>query len=87
MQNTQFNKINISTLFDKEPTKWGTRGDPFLWDEMRLKSKNIKLLENKMEMDNYFYRLFSRIIGCKITDKEYILIKRYCLKSGISKGN
>jgi hypothetical protein len=82
-----FDEINISMLFDMEPKiGWASRGNPYLWDEMRLKSKNIKLLENEDEMKNYFYELFKQITGISIFDKEYIKINKYLLDYGMSNG-
>jgi hypothetical protein len=87
MMKNKISEINISRLFDKEPgTGWASRGNPHLWDEMRLKSKNMQLLENEDEMKKYFYKLFKQITGIEIFDKKYVKINKYLLDSGMSNG-
>jgi hypothetical protein len=87
MENIKFDKITVSMLFSNEPeTGWGARGNPHLWDEMRLKSKNIELLGSETEMKDYFYKLFTQITGVEIIGTEYIKINRYLLDSGMSNG-
>jgi hypothetical protein len=70
--------INISTLFNYEPKQWGLRGDQHLWDEMRIESRQRKLLENEELMEKYFYDLFYELTGYEITTKKQkVLIKHY----------
>jgi len=68
---------NISALFNDEPKPWGLRGDPHLWDEMRLESKNVELPNNELLMKEYLYKLFYRLTGYEITSKDDIFIERY----------
>jgi hypothetical protein len=79
---------NISSLFHNEPKQWGLRGDPYLWDEMRLESTNVKLLENEILMKEYFYELFYKLTGYEITKNREIFIERYpyFIAGGISCG-
>ena len=44
MDKSNFHKNTVSELFNEEPRQWGLRGDPFLWDEMRIKSKKLYYL-------------------------------------------
>jgi hypothetical protein len=87
MKNWKTDILKISSLFDFEPEiGWGSRGNPHLWDEMRLKSKEITLLKTNKKMKEYFYELYLQITGCKITDEKTIKIEKYILDGGISNG-
>jgi len=76
----------ISSLFIEEPYQWGLRGDPYLWDEMRLNSKNKKILDNENLMKDYLYELFKNLTDFEITINKNIHIKRYFYGSGMSGG-
>jgi hypothetical protein len=78
-------EVNISAPFNDKPEYWGLRGDPYLWEEMCLDSRDVKLLENEIQMEEYFYRLFYKLIGYEITMDKNIYVKRYS-HGGMSSG-
>lgn len=86
IESKEFNKIKISSLFDEEPRQWGLRGDPFLWDEMRLKSIDKTLLETEEMMQKYFYLLFYELTGIEINSNKDIRLEKYYYGSGMSGG-
>jgi hypothetical protein len=86
MENRKLNEISISSLLDEEPRQWGLRGDPFLWDEMRIKSKDKILLETEEMMQDYFYKLFYEITGIEITLNRNISLEKYYVGFGMSGG-
>jgi hypothetical protein len=86
MKEIDLNKIKISSLLNEEPIQWGLRGDPFLWDEIRLKTKDVALLENEELMKKYFYNLFKELTGFEISLNENIRIEKYFYGHGMSGG-
>jgi hypothetical protein len=82
----QQQRQNISSLFDLDPKTWASRGNPFLWKEMRSVSKNIPFLENEEKMREYFSNLFLHLTGYEITHPEPIRIEKYLQGEGMSDG-
>jgi molybdenum cofactor cytidylyltransferase len=77
----------VSQLFDKPPMQWGLRGDPLLWEEMRIETEMLTLPNNSEEL-----RVLLKEIFCKLTEQSVehgknILVSRYREKSkGMSNG-
>jgi hypothetical protein len=86
MEKTKINDLKISCLLDGGPGAWGLRGDPCLWDEIRLKSKNIALPNNEEVLKNILFDLFKEITGHEIEPDNNIFIDRYYHGHGISGG-
>ncbi|QQO09632.1 hypothetical protein [Breznakiella homolactica] len=77
---------HISSLFVEEPREWGFRGDPYLWDEMRLKSKDVSLPETEELMREYLFKFFYTLTGSVVSSDKDIFIERFFYGSGMSGG-
>lgn len=57
-------------IFNKTPVQWGLRGDPHLWDELRIRFENIEDPKDKYEFDILLDIEFENLLesGSKKTD-------------------
>ena len=53
----------VSDLFDPAPTQWGSRGDLFLWLEMRQALCQVSIPEDKDELANIISAAFQSLTG------------------------
>lgn len=77
---------NISTLFNRKPQQWGLRGDPYLWDEMKVYFKNIDPPKTEEEFHILIEHAFEKLTGCSLFHTESIFVPRYD-KGGMSSGH
>ncbi len=51
----------IEDLFQDKPNRWGLRGDPHMWQELRNSlnriTKNLNQIEFEEELEKQFYRI------------------------------
>ncbi len=57
--------MKYSELFEPEPEKWGFRGDPFLWREMKEYFGNKNIPESKGELEHSLFKYCSD--RCKVS--------------------
>jgi molybdenum cofactor cytidylyltransferase len=66
----------IAKLFEQEPTKWGLRGDPHLWREMRAHFEQTPLPDSTEELEALIKAAFESLTGYPISHPENFFIKR-----------
>lgn len=67
----------VSELFSPPPVQWGYRGDPYLWNEMKDRSDNIPIPDNKSALMSLLIHLYESLT-CKSFEKDdRIRIDRY----------
>lgn len=71
--------------FEHSPEQWGLRGDPFLWDEMKISFEKINLPVSSREFDRLLHKFFKQLTGEKPEKGKTIFIERYN-DSGMSGG-
>ena len=82
---TMKNKF-IASLFDPTPIRWGLRGDPYLWDELRANFSAIPLPASAKALQDLLETAFEALTDTPITtDKEILVIERLA-HGGMSSG-
>ncbi len=77
-------EISLENIFEERPQKWGLRGDPYLWDDLRRYFEYIHtpLTEEAFKLE--FYKAFLELTGSTL-DEEYIFVPKYA-HGGLSSG-
>ena len=84
--------MTIDDLFLRDPYKWGLRGDPLLWREMRAALRGKPLPDNIYAADELFHTTFRKIVGVelpppgKAADPDSVYVKKFSIGSGMSDG-
>jgi hypothetical protein len=77
----------LSKLFEVVPIQWGLRGDPYLWEEMKIRGEKISIPETSEKLNLLLHQLFYELTGVEIEPGKNIFIPRYGAEStGMSKG-
>lgn len=77
--------MKYSELFEPEPEKWGFRGDPFLWREMKEHFGNKNIPESKGELEHSLFKYCSDRCKVSLNMAESAYVKDFA-KGGISSG-
>lgn len=67
----------ISKLFENEPTQWGLRGDPCLWEEMKAKLDLIAMPSTPQELERILRSVFLELTGRALDNHDPIFVPRY----------
>lgn len=77
--------LSISKLFLPEPSRWGLRGDPHLWREMRESFKGVPCPIDESELALLILQKFELLTGSKLQGDDSIYVARHA-HGGISSG-
>jgi len=75
----------VAALFENEPMRWGLRGDPYLWREMRLHFEQTPLPTTAEGLDTLIEAMFASLTDHSISEKEPFFIERFS-HGGMSSG-
>ena len=84
--------MTIDDLLLREPYKWGLRGDPHLWRELRAALRGKPLPDSIHAADELFRKTFRKIVGVELppsgtnVDPDFIYLKKFSIGSGMSDG-
>jgi hypothetical protein len=67
----------ISALFQEEPVRWGLRGDPWLWREMRERFADTPTPATVDELVEAVERMFEQLAGHPLSHPEPIFVERF----------
>ena len=76
----------LSKLFEEEPFRWGLRGDPFLWREMKDTVDNYDYPDTEEKFVALLEQIYEQLTGALLTDQEPIFVERYS-HGGMSSGH
>jgi hypothetical protein len=81
--------ISVDELFERNPIRWGLRGDPLLWRDMRAALRGKPLPDTLEEAERLFEKTFARIVGVELGSPQpgdRVYVKKFATGSGISDG-
>ena len=79
----------LSPIFQNEPSRWGLRGDPYLWKEMKKRLENRTYPDTEEEFLDLLEKTYEQLTGRSIKDQPSmfsVLIERY-EHGGMSSGH
>lgn len=77
--------MKYSELFEPEPEKWGLRGDPYLWREMKEHFGDKEIPENKSDLQHSLFKYCSDRCKVSLNMAETAYVEDYD-KGGMSSG-
>ena len=77
--------VRLSTIFEQEPYSWGLRGDPFLWEEMKMSIDLFERPKSTEEFEKLLTEMFFKLTGEKIGKGKQVFVERFS-KGGMSSG-
>ena len=78
--------IFITSLFDPNPSRWGLRGDPYLWDELRSNFSAVPLPESAEVLQTLLEKEFETLTGTPLTTDQKIIVIERLAHGGMSSG-
>lgn len=78
--------MKFEEVFAVDPGSWGLRGDPYLWEEMRVYFADEEIPSTQGEIFNKLSAAFERLTGASIHSREAVFMKRY-EHGGMSSGH
>jgi hypothetical protein len=79
--------VTLAELFTPRPLRWGLRGDPYLWEAMRLRFVDIECPANQWALIDAVRRAFEDLTGVRLdANTGHVPVEAYRTGSGISDG-
>ncbi|MCA1568166.1 MAG: hypothetical protein LC803_21490 [Acidobacteria bacterium] len=75
----------VGALFQDEPLRWGLRGDPYLWREMRRHLEGVACPTTPGELTSVIEEAFEELTGYPISHAEPFYVEKYS-HGGMSSG-
>jgi len=76
----------LAQLFQDKPSRWGLRGDPFLWEEMCGVLGEHAYPDTQEQLNLLLEQTFQRLTGRSIKEPRSVFVERYA-HGGISSGH
>jgi hypothetical protein len=77
--------VVVAALFQDEPQRWGLRGDPYLWREMRRHFGGVGCPATSEGLASIIEAAFEELTGFPISHAEPIYVEKYS-HGGMSSG-
>lgn len=75
----------VAALFRDEPQRWGLRGDPYLWREMRQHLEGVGCPATSEALTSVIGEAFEELTGFPLSHADPIYIEKYS-HGGMSSG-
>lgn len=75
----------VGDLFSDKRHSWGLRGDPYLWDEMRLHFEKVPLPVDELSLIDQLNQAFFDLTGQPLSSLEVVCVERFA-HGGMSSG-
>ena len=77
---------SISELFEPAPERWGLRGDPYLWEELKKHFKGKALPSSADDLQAELHKAVAALVGVNLHTDESTFIERFS-HGGMSSGS
>ncbi len=78
--------MNVSEIFNEEPVSWGLRGDPYLWQEMKVRLQEVPMPPTTDGLQALLERTYEEATGHPISDDAPVFVERFA-HGGMSSGS
>lgn len=82
---TDMARLRIAELFEREPSRWGGRGDPYLWQEMAGQLADAPWPASAAALERLLGETFERLSGHPLEYDALIYLARHA-HGGMSSG-
>ena len=79
-------QTSIKSIFEPEPQRWGLRGDPMLWQELKQAFSGDHTFNDEKAFEQALYIKAANSIGEPIEQGKIIYIPRFDPGHGMSRG-
>ena len=76
----------LSQLFQDEPPRWGLRGDPYLWREMKSVLGYLAYPDTEEDFSVLLEQTYEQLTGASIKESHSVFVERYS-HGGMSSGH
>jgi hypothetical protein len=76
----------LSQLFQDEPSRWGLRGDPYLWKEMKSVLGDLPYPDTDEDFSVLLGQTYEQLTGASIKNLHSVFVERYS-HGGMSSGH
>lgn len=78
----------FGSLVEREPERWGLRGDPHLWRELRVLYADMPMPDDWFDVNRLVEKGFEHLTGEKLSRYgEPVYLERFSIGSGMSDGS
>lgn len=78
-------KQYVSIIFEEKPKRWGLRGDPYLWEEMKYAFSEVPIVISEENFIKEFMSFFKKFTGASLTCECHVFQIKYA-HGGMSSG-
>ena len=78
--------MKLSIIFEERPERWGFRGDPYFWDHLKERAKNMDMVSPD-ELEKWIKKEYLSLSGKVLTDEygDFAVIEQFA-HGGMSSG-
>jgi hypothetical protein len=76
----------VASLFQEAPTRWGLRGDPYLWQEMQATLGSHAYPSTEGQLTVLIEQTYQQLTGAPLSNHDPVFVERYS-HGGMSSGS
>ena len=78
--------MKLSRIFEEKPESWGFRRDPYVWDHLKIRAKNMEMVSPD-ELEKWIKEEYRSVSGKALTDEygDFAVIEQFA-HGGMSSG-
>ena len=85
MENIENTSVFVSAIFEEKPERWGLRGDPYLWEELKKEFTTVPVTISLEDFEKELKAAFERLTGTPLTKDCHLFLSQYA-HGGMSGG-
>ena len=70
-------RTKIIELFNTTPDQWGLRGDPYLWQEIKMKLAHIDMPATEQALNQLLFQTYQAATGYPISYQQPFPVERF----------
>jgi hypothetical protein len=75
----------LSRIFQDEPARWGLRGDPYLWREMKATVDRCAYPDTEEQLTVLLEKIYQQLTGTSLANRDPVFVEKFS-HGGMSSG-